>query len=49
LEQSSGGEQFTASVMIMPLISVPSQELLFIEFNGFEKHWRPGYCGTNGN
>ena len=49
LEQSRIGAQFTASVLIMPRISFPFQELLFSEWNGIEKRWRPGYHGTHVN
>jgi len=49
LEPSRFGAQFTASVLIMPWIPLPCQELLFIESNGLEKRCRHGYRGTNAN
>ena len=48
-EQSTSGAEFTASVLFMLRISFPSQELLFIKSDGVEKHWRPGYWGTDVN
>jgi len=48
-EQSRIGAQFTASVLIMPRISFPCQELLVIESNGLEKRLRPRYRGTDVN
>jgi len=48
-ERSWIGAQCTASVLIMPQISFPWQEPLFIESNGFERRWRPGYRGTDVN
>jgi hypothetical protein len=47
LEQSRIGVQYTASVLIMPRITSPCQELLFIELNGYGKCWRCGYRGTD--
>jgi len=49
LEQSKIGVHFTASVLNMPQISLPYQELLFIESNCLEMYWRPGYYGTDVN
>jgi len=48
-EQARIGAQFTTSGLIMPRISFPCQEQLFIESNGLEKSWRPGYRGTDVN
>jgi len=47
-QQSRIGAQFTASVLIMPQLSFPGQELIFNESNGVKKRWRPGYRGTDG-
>ena len=48
-EQSRIGAQFTASVLMMPLMSFPCQKPLFNEWNGLGKYWRPGYHGTDVN
>jgi len=48
-EQSRIGAQFTASGLIMPRISFPCQDPLFIESNGSEKHQTPGYRRTDVN
>jgi hypothetical protein len=37
LEQSKIGAQFTAGVLIMPRITLPFHEQLFIESNALEK------------
>ena len=49
LERSRIVAQFSTSVVIMPGISVPCQERLSIESNASEKHWGPGYDGTDLN
>jgi len=49
LEQSRIGAKFTASVLIIPRISLPCQVHLCNESMGSEKCWRPGYCGTDVN
>jgi len=49
LDQTRIGVQFTASVLTILHVSIPCQVPLFNESNGLEKHWRPGYGGTNVN
>jgi len=49
LEQTRIGLQFTASVLIIPRISLPCLVLLLKESNGLEQCWRPGYRGTDVN
>ena len=49
LEQSRMGAQFPASDLIMPRISFPCHELLFIKSNSLERFWRPRYRGTDVN
>ena len=49
LEQSRIGAQFTASVRIIPQISLHFDVPLHNEWNGLGKCWRAGYHGTNVN
>jgi hypothetical protein len=49
LQQSRIGAQFTASVLIIPQISLPCQVPHLDESNGLEKCWRLEYRGTDVN